>query len=61
MLDDGTELVIYRIKNKDGNVDKSSYAAFVDKYGGKINIDFKDIKIRPIGFYLSQKLVQNIQ
>ena len=55
MLDDGTELVIYRIKNKDGNVDKSSYAAFVDKYGGKINIDFKDIKIRPIDFYLSKK------
>ncbi|MGC8768913.1 lipocalin-like domain-containing protein [Calditerrivibrio sp.] len=55
MLDDGTELIVYRIKNRNGNVDKSSYAAFIDNYGGKVNIDFKDINIKPLDFYISKK------
>ncbi|BAI81332.1 conserved hypothetical protein [Deferribacter desulfuricans SSM1] len=54
MLDDGREIIIYQIKDKDGKIDKSSYAAIIDKSGNKINLDFDKVKLKPLEFYKSK-------
>ncbi|UOD33740.1 carotenoid 1,2-hydratase [Deferribacteraceae bacterium V6Fe1] len=55
MLDDGREIIIYQIKDKNGEIDKSSYAAIIDKDGNKIDLDLNNIKLKPLVFYKSKK------
>lgn len=55
MLDDKREILIYRIRNKNEVIDKSSYVAIVEKNGEKRELNFDDIKLTPLKYYVSKK------
>lgn len=55
MLDDGREIIIYRIRDKENKIDKSSYAALIESNGDYKIIDFENMKLTPIGYYKSKK------
>jgi len=55
MLEDGREIIIYRIRGKDKKIDKSSYAAFVENNGDLRVINFANLKLTPLNYYKSEK------
>jgi len=55
MFDDNTEVMIYRIRDKDGKIDKSSYAVFIDENGEKEALNFDEISFQILDYYVSKK------
>jgi len=54
MLEDNKELMIYRIRNKEGKPTKSSYAVLIDKDGKKHQLDFSKISFDITEYFKSE-------
>ncbi|MEC9493266.1 lipocalin-like domain-containing protein [Flexistipes sp.] len=54
MLDDNRELMIYRIRNRKGKANKSSYAVLIDKNGKKQKLDFSKISLDVTEYFKSE-------
>ena len=48
-LEDNTELMLFRIRRKDGSVDRFSAGTFVDSHGGTAHLDRDDFTLLPVG------------
>ena len=54
-LDDGTELMIYRLRRKDGSVDGASAGSFIAKDGSVRHLRLDELKLTPLRFWQSRK------
>ncbi len=54
MLENNRELMIYRIRNKEGKANKSSYAVLIDKNGNKQQLDFSKISFEITEYFKSE-------
>ena len=54
-LDDGTELMIYRLRKKDGSVDGASSGSFIAKDGSVRHLRAEELKLTPVKFWQSTK------
>lgn len=54
-LTDGRELMLYRMRLTDGNVDPASSGSFVDGNGGKMHLTSRDFEMTPTRFWKSAK------
>ncbi len=54
-LDDGTELMIYRLRRKDGSVDGASSGSFVAKDGSVRHLRLDQLRLTPVKFWESAK------
>jgi predicted secreted hydrolase len=54
-LDDGTELMIYRLRKKDGSVDGASSGSFIAKDGNVRHLRVDEMKLTPVKFWQSTK------
>lgn len=54
-LDDGTELMIYRLRRKDGSVDGASAGSFIAKDGSVRHLRLDELKLTPVRFWQSTK------
>jgi predicted secreted hydrolase len=54
-LDDGTELMIYRLRRKDGSVDGASAGSFIAKDGSVRHLRLDELKLTPLRFWQSTK------
>ena len=52
-LEDNTELMLYRMRRKDGKVDPFSSGTYVKADGSKIHLGQEDFKIEPTGKWIS--------
>jgi predicted secreted hydrolase len=48
-LDDGTELMLFHIRRKDGSIDSHSSGTFVDHKGGSTHLENDDFRFEPSG------------
>ena len=48
-LDDNTELMLFRIRRKDGSIDPFSAGTFVDSKGGSVHLSGGDFTLSPLG------------
>jgi predicted secreted hydrolase len=48
-MEDKTELMLFRIRSKDGSVDPFSAGTFVDAKGGQIHLRAEDFTLAPVG------------
>ena len=54
-LDDGTELMIYRLRKKDGSVDGASSGSFIAKDGSVRHLRVEELRLTPVKFWQSTK------
>jgi predicted secreted hydrolase len=54
-LDDGSELMIYRLRKKDGSVDGASSGSFVAKDGTVRHLRLGELRMTPVKFWQSTK------
>ena len=54
-LDDGTELMIYRLRKKDGSVDGASAGSFIAKDGSVRHLRLDELKLTPVKFWQSTR------
>jgi predicted secreted hydrolase len=54
-LDDGTELMLYQIRNLDGTIDPASSGSFIDRRGRVETLGARDYRIEPLGTWRSPK------
>ena len=54
-LDDGTELMIYRLRKKDGSVDGASSGSFVAKDGSVRHLRLDELRLTPVKFWQSTR------
>jgi len=54
-LDDGTELMIYRLRKKDGSVDGASSGSFIAKDGSVCHLQLGELRLTPTKFWQSTK------
>lgn len=54
-LDDGTELMLYQMRNRDGTIDPASSGSFVDRAGGVETLRARDYAIEARGSWKSPK------
>ena len=54
-LDDGTELMIYRLRKKDGTVDGASSGSFIAKDGSVRHLRLDELRLTPVKFWQSTK------
>ena len=48
-LDDGTEVMLYRLRHKDGSVDPYSSGTYVDRQGRALHLKFDDLRMEAHG------------
>jgi len=48
-LDDNTEVMLYRMRHKDGSADPFSSGTFVDAQGKATHLELQDFSMRPLG------------
>lgn len=53
-LDDGHDLMFYRLRNRDGSVDPHSKGAWVDPQGEKRTLYNNDVTLEPLRYWQSQ-------
>ncbi len=54
-LDDGTELMIYRLRKKDGSVDGASSGSFIAKDSSVRHLRLDELRMTPVKFWQSTK------
>jgi len=54
-LDDGSELMIYRLRRKDGSVDGASSGSFIAKDGSVRHLRLDELRLTPVKFWQSTK------
>jgi len=54
-LDDGSELMIYRLRKKDGSVDGASSGSFIAKDGSVCHLQLGELRLTPTKFWQSTK------
>ncbi len=54
-LDDGTELMIYRLRKKDGSVDGASAGSFIAQDGSVRHLRLEELRLTPTKFWQSTK------
>ena len=54
-LDDGTELMIYQLRKKDGSVDGASSGSFIAKDGSVRHLRLDELRLTPTKFWQSTK------
>ena len=54
-LDDGSELMIYRLRKKDGSVDGASSGSFIAKDGSVRHLRLDELRLTPVKFWQSTK------
>ena len=54
-LDDGSELMIYRLRKKDGTVDGASSGSFIAKDGSVRHLRLDELRLTPVKFWQSTK------
>ena len=54
-LDDGTELMIYRLRHKDGSLDAASSGSFIAKDGSVRHLRLDEMRLTPTKFWQSTK------
>lgn len=52
-LDDGSELMLYQMRKKDGSKDRFSSATLVDSQGKSSNLDSQQFQIKAVEYWLS--------
>lgn len=54
-FDDGTDLMLYRLRRTDGSADPASSGTLVDRDGGARHLTVKDFTMEPTAFWTSPK------
>jgi len=54
-FDDGTELMLYQMRLKDGGIDPASSGTFIDAAGKTRNLSREDYQLTPLRFWTSAK------
>jgi predicted secreted hydrolase len=54
-LDDGTELMLYQMRNRDGSIDRASSGSFIDPQGRVETLGASEYRIEPVGTWRSPK------